>query len=297
MYWNPQWEQQSLQQAHGWNPFYNPYSPKADIFGGLSGVLGMMSQKKQMEEQQRLAQEQQMWERGMKERQVKVQEKAAEPTPAKPSELDTWMKYGESVNFGGLQPYEWMMLSKRALPETPEQMEAGEAAKARGRATVPTVERPSDYDKRSAKAAKLREAGKITEQEHIRIDTGYSGGESDKDTLAARRKVDFETRRAVGAATKQIGKPKDIRNAGIVDTVTGLNLAMPIEYNLSAKRIEADLADDSDYDTVEKYDQMFKFFQDNLLGKMKFEDFMKTDLAKDPSIDKERIKAWFEIFR
>lgn len=63
--------------AQGQNPFWNPMSPTPDFAGGIRSTIQQLLGMKQMREQQRMAQEQQMWERQIEERKMAAQQEQA----------------------------------------------------------------------------------------------------------------------------------------------------------------------------------------------------------------------------
>lgn len=151
---------------------------------------------------------------------------------------------------------------------------------------------PTDYDKKVVAADKLLAANKITPQEHTRIVTGYSESETPAQTSRQRQTIDLTTKRALGNVTSD---PRWFKNKDLIGQVhsQGLFPDYPLPYNLAQARNYGGVGDDADIETISKYDQMFRFFNDKLKGKMKKKDFLKMNI---PGIDRDAILNWYNIY-
>lgn len=73
---------EGLQSAYGWNPFYSPFSPHADLMKGLATVLAQNKQRK-------LAEEEALWNRYVQGSQLKRAE-----------QQDLWKRYVDTSQLG-----------------------------------------------------------------------------------------------------------------------------------------------------------------------------------------------------
>jgi len=287
------------------NPFYDPLRPGPDWYRGIMALYANLAGAKEKKKAGEQEAEDREWQKLLGEAQLEQTRaqtaRLKEPTPVKPeAEIYTVTPgaLGKAAEYFGYDQEEvvsWSPTAKKDLITTYQ--DAIKATKV-GAAKGPTAEKPSDYDKKVSEAKALHSAGKITDQELFRVTTGYSGEMTEKDKILKRNKVSYDTRKAVDNAT--YNNPKiatDKKQIESLKHTLGVDLSMPIAYNTAAEMVKSDLADEKDYETIKKYDEMKQFFLDHLLGKIKKEDFKKTQVAKDPSIDLNTILRWYDIYR
>jgi hypothetical protein len=76
----------------------------------------------------------------------------------------------------------------------------------------------------------------------------------------------------------------------------GIDLLMPDKYNIAKRLVEAEVADDPDYDTIEKYEALFKLYQEQLKPQMKLNDLMKSEFYKSLDTElKSVLVNWYRL--
>ena len=91
-----------------------------------------------------------------------------------------------------------------------------------------------------------------------------------------------------------------VRKAGGQPPVAyGMRLDMPFQYNIAIRNQQDGVATPEDVATIERYEYLFSIFMEDVVPSdiRKFRDFIKLDIARDPLIDKEQFRRWFEIYK
>ena len=268
---------------------FNPYTGRLN---GAQLVMQFMSRQKQAKEEA----DKTAWEQMVRELERENYELGI-----KGKKLDITQKEREARDYAtpdspAMAEFKKRMDEKRAHKRRIEEIEAQgkkekEVAEARGAG----VEKPSDYDKKVAEAKRLHKLGKLTDQELSRVTTGYSGEETEKDRKATRYRIAGETRKAIdaGIANEYHKNPKDRET---MKSALGVDLTMPHEYNISKRMMEADVADDSDYDTIKKYEDLQRFYQEQLKPSMSLKQLMASEFYKglDEKLKAELVK-WYRL--
>ena len=154
--------------------------------------------------------------------------------------------------------------------------------------------KPTDYDKKVKQAERLFKAGKMTEQEYSRVLTGYSEDVTPRQDKQIRVGVDLRVKQArAGLSAKYAGKINK-KTIAQIKQVEGLNPDFPMEYDLARHRVLENVGDEADAELIAKYDEMFRFFNERLLGKVKKEEFLAKDI---PGIDKNAVAAWYDFYK
>jgi hypothetical protein len=298
------------------NPFYNPNVQGPDWGSGIMAVYANLERLKQQKlaeqmmqqkfglEQQKAASEAALNEAQVRESGRRGEYYGAQADVLREKPIPETYDVGPgalkvAAQYFGYDPAEIGQWSGKAKQDliTGYQNAKREEMVAKLKPPTGTSEgKPDAYDKRVANAQRLFKEGKITQADLNRILTGAQIDVSDTEKMRSRNTLDYQTRKAWSVGLAQL-------KAGATDEETlrqsGFNPDMPEDYQLAAKRIEAGLHDDADIDTVNKGEALWKYFKNNLFGKMTYEDFVRSQpsIVKKLGPNVNLIKKWFDKYQ
>lgn len=269
---------------------FDPYTGRLNV----GQLIQQFILRKRAEEEQAKQAQWEMQDRAWTEEQRGLQKQVAElDLEAKRREAKDYMSPGARATAQNVVDY-W-----NATAEEQRRMREIDALKKKEIAVKEAgggaAEKPSDYDKKAKEARALFKAGKISEQELNRVLTGYTGEQADKERKATRNRIAAETRKAIdaGISNKYHESQKD---RDIVKSSLGVDLTMPAQYNIAKRMVESDVADEEDYDTIKKYEEFLRFYQEELKPKMKLKELLSSEFYKslEPELKVELVK-WYRL--
>jgi hypothetical protein len=297
------------------NPFYNPYSPKPDYFGGIAATINnyMMAKQEQEDRQLKMQQAEML-------RQQQAQQQAIE-NEYKRAQIEKMMAEANAKATPEPQPGEdfladfqdKMGVSFLSIPDKQKSAAVNQyGAIKRAKPTVPFEEELGQFEQKEKIKAKYKGAGtaaKTPEQIEIESAARARGAAAGKPPLTEDEKLKG------GATTREANKGKVIWALGIVAgekkdpqkfispgpkelavaKELGVSVEFPSDYSVAKLNIADGVATKQDQEIVTRYDDMFRFYKERLAGKIKFKDFMKMPAAKNPKIDLNRIKLWYDL--
>jgi hypothetical protein len=283
-------------------PGYDPYSKYPDIGSLVQTFMQNMIMQKQM----RQGQQQQMWQRGMREKEFGLQEKRLAQEKPPTQQQAKWSMADANVASG-----EW----------TPEQ---GQTYKLTGKIPTPRVKYPATT------ATNVKGMFKITDEEWKIMPTERQGEYFKEFHLRSRpkaKKVEKvltpEEKRRRGASTRDGNlremrdfykgipelidrgriKPNELRKmikkqgGGIPTSPQGYRLDMPEKYNRAILNQRDGVATEEDTNTIKNYENMFKIFQDELKVYPTFKDWLRLSVTtKLKGLDKNQMKIWYDVY-
>ena len=249
-------------------------------------LLEMLMMSKQLEEQRG----QQKWERGIKEREVSAEEMwrqaqlAGAMQERQPSALEQEINALIQAGYDPKKAIEGAVFGREPKPEKEP--------------------KPTTFEKKEEYVKKQIASGAMTKEQ------------GDEILYNIPKKPTPEEIRAKGASPRQSNAtwlrdvyknvdPKDVKNPkrlikGIPNTrpmIHGVYLDMPYEYNIALLNINDGVATEKDTDIVERYNAMFRIFQEDFLAKrIPWKQFITSALAKDPLIDNAQFKVWYDTY-
>lgn len=321
--------------------FYNPWMPGPDIGRGVQGFIDRMQQQKMYQEKMG----QQQWERGITERRTAAYEEQVKPTEPRIPEFKQRIQELMDANPGMTEGQAANQILKYKEPEIIPPVIAKDLERKlvedygenwRGeisydlfrdeldewqsvsRQKVPKPSTQTAFDKKREMLGERLTAGEITKGEHDKSLLGIAIKKSD----AEMRRESYSARdaniRQVADILKRTSQKyknnpeKEMRKMvrdvpGALPTAEGIRLDMPRQYNQAILNKKDGVATSDDFAIIEKYDMMFKLFQEDLLGKgiLTFKDYLampptpgqETPLAMDKDIDNRFMKMWFDIYK
>jgi len=307
--------------------------PGPNWAGGVQGLVDRLQQQKAYQQQL----EQQQWKRGITERQTAAEEKRAEPTPPRVPEFMQRMQTLLQANPGMTPGQAANEILKYKEPEVIPPVIAKDFEQKLitdygtnwrdeisydlfrdeldewqriSREETPKPPTKTTFDKKREMLDERLKAGEITKAEHDKSLLGIAIKKSDTEM----RKESAPTRDANIRQVADILKrmPQSYKNnpekhmrgmvkgvLGALPTAEGIRLDMPRQYNQAVLNKRDGVATSDDFAIIEKYDMMFRLFQDELFGKgiLTFKDYLKLPLAMDKDIDNRFMKLWFDTYK
>ncbi len=293
------------------NPFYNPNMPGPDWGTGIAAIYANIEKYRQQKLAEKMAQdqfilEQQKAQAAQKESEARGGWYAAQAKAM--GEKPVVQPYGVpeedltvASQFFGFNPKivsGWSPDAQKNLVTS--YMSAVGAQKTEekrqeGKKETAGIVKPDIYDKKVAQAAELVKAGKMSPDEFNKVATGTATGLSDIETKSKTLMVDTATKKAFGTAMAQ-NRAGALSDADALSQ--GINLDMPLEYNLSVGRAQAGLGTEADAKTINKFESLWKLFRNDLFGKYTYEQIMSAqpDLVKAIGADMKYIKQWYDKY-
>ena len=276
--------------------FYSPYSKKPQWGAGISQTIHQLMAYKEQKKQQKQQGEQQSFENRMR---IMNYLKGMEPTEREKA-------LTRLVDQNIITPEQKdMTIAGVSKVETPEERIDRIKKEATARAEVAAKFKkepdPTQFEvKKGIWDAKLR-TGEATQEQYDEVMWGIKPKPTKEEILAK----GANPRQANDSWLKDLYKnldrkavEKSSKKAKARPIVMGISIDMPYAYNLAVLNRNDGVPSPKDIDTIEKYDGMFRYFNDVLLkGKaLSFKDFMKLPEARDPDFDKMQIKKWYEYY-
>ena len=272
-------------------------------------LLNMIVTMKQMREQrtQRTWQRQQQEENARRaqaylELAQKREARLATPEAPEAPELKEWqakLLYAKSV----MSPPEfkkWYLGLPTPIKDQLELYEKKKQIDARYRRPEkpPT---PTTFDKKKTVLDKRLKAGKITQPQYDEALYSIAAPPTAEETRqkgATKRASNRTWLKDVYKMTAKTKPRKLIKDSGGARPKSyGVFLDMPHNYNWALLNQKDGVATKEDLNIIEKYDAMFRVFQEQLLPRFSWKEFLKSGLAKDPDIDKAQIRKWYDYYK
>jgi hypothetical protein len=292
------------------NSFYNPYMKGPDIGQGVPQLMQQLMQIEMYKQQQKQTQEKaiqdymaklqkemrerEKWQKDyeLKTKQYEETKRHHEKTEQKQPSLSTFKeKYELGLKIYGNTPEGQKKSFEIAVgikPETPRQ--------------------PTDFDKKKAAI----EAMPIPQEKKVEALYGIKAEDTPEEIRTKGRTARDENIRQVQNLTKRMpddytsDKPKK-KASFLRDMVKdfpdtppvfeGIRFDMPFKYQVATLNKEDGVATPEDTDTINKYNAMFRYFQDKALPEYgTWEAWMQSTDAKSGKFDLPQIKLWFDIY-
>jgi len=224
-------------------------------------------------------------QRDLEERTMKIREEAVKPKPEKPIKPSALQEKIQALIDSGMPPEE--AKKQAVLGRTPT-------------VKPPVPKKPTQFEQKKTVLDGRLARKEITQEQYDEALWGI------KSKPVVTRQKGASTRQANATFLKDVYNKADknsildeAKKAKARPIVRGIYFDMPFNYNWAVQNKQDGVATPEDEMVIQKYDQMFKFFQDGLIGQgiKKFKDFAKLPVAKDPDIDRAQIRKWFEIYR
>ena len=276
--------------------FYNPYSAKPQWGAGISQTIQQLMAQKEMQKRQKQQGEQQTFENRMRILNFLKGKDQSERVQAL-----NWLEKNEIID----EKRKNMLVAGLDKIETPEGRIKRIKGETRARKEVEQEFRkepkPTQFEVKQAEWDARVVAGTATPEERDMVVWGFKPKPTKEEILAK----GANPRQANDSWLKDVYKnmdrgaiEKSSKEAKARPIVMGISIDMPYAYNLATLNRNDGIATPKDTDTIQKYDGMFRYFNDVLLkGKaLSFKEFMKLPEARDPDFDKMQIKKWYEYY-
>ena len=277
--------------------FHSPFSAKPQWGAGISQSIQQLMAQKQMQRQQKQQSEQQSFENRMR---ILNYLKGMEPTEREKAlnrlvEKEVITQEQKDMALAGVSKVE-------APGERIDRIKKEATIRAEVAAKFKKEPDPTQFEvKKGIWDAKLR-TGEATQEQYDEVMWGIKPKPTKEEILAK----GANPRQANDSWLKDLYKnldrkavEKSSKKAKARPVVMGVSIDMPYAYNLAVLNKNDGVPSPKDIDTIQKYDGMFRYFNDVLLkGKaLSFKDFMKLPEARDPDFDKMQIKKWYEYYK
>jgi len=283
----------------------------------VRALLNMFMNMQQMKQQQQEFQTQQGWkEKVMTPYYQASTRKMLQPPP--PPEMIRNLQYLSQIT--GITDwnklYEIYQARNQAPPRPPEEIEAEAYARTIGgqkaKREVPTPTKPSAYEIKKKDLDRALKGGEITKEEYNQALFNLKKEVTPDETRRKGATIRDANRRELrdfykGAISDHIKNGRiDARflknivkeqGGGRPISSQGYFLDMPEKYNLALLNQRDGVATSEDIDTINKYNAMFRYFQDYAVKNYpSFKDWLKSIERKKKGLDKMQIKNWYEIY-
>jgi len=269
-----------LGQLSQQNPFYNPFSPYPNIGGGIASTLQQLYALRQLQEQQRLKQEQWQKEYELQQKRVGLTEKGLELEKQRLLKPPDWLAKAIALSEATGKPLRETVPAAIGYIPPEQALDIHQKKTEITARTQAKYREPSEYEKKKQDLKRYFKAGYLTEQQYKDalvglIDARKSGGLTDYQTINARNSIARNVRALYDNYIKQrfgtdIGK--DVKRIfvkpKIEDVITmlpqGIDLRFPQEFNIAVARLRNGVGTDEDRAIVSKYVEMAETFKTNL---------------------------------
>lgn len=262
-------------KQYGWNPFYNPLSPRPDLLRGLLMTIIQKRQAGELAEKTKAEEAQKEWQRqmeifkaGLEERKTRATEKQAEAAferakataKTEPEKVIPMAHLKLAASFLGLPADEEIL---KQMPYTAQETIFKNYSEAM-RTIKATGGKQFALDRKKALADKLLAEGKINQDEYLNILTDRDVG------LPTKRDIEQKRTQITQSVDKTMrdfwniwpGKVPNQEAVKVFRMTTGYDPLMPKEYNIALGLKQAGYASEQEESLIESLNKI----RDNIIA-------------------------------